>query len=294
MTGVGFAGYDRAEDDDEIQFIGNPSPLTFTPSIAPIQSAEPLFVLHYHTFKNAGSSFDETLRQSFGGDWVEQEFTVSAKQSNADEVQAFLLDNPGLKALSSHTARLPLPQIPGVRVFPVFFFRHPILRLQSAYRFESRQDADTFGSRLARGNDFAGYIQGLFDAPTNRQVRDFQTHRLAFGDDEGVSEAERALRTLRDLPFVGLVEAYDESLRRLDAALSPIIRGFRPAYVRKNVTAVRDDLSVAEQLGEVRAELGDDLYLRLEANNLTDLHIFNMVAGSYGLPTTPSVDWISR
>ncbi len=290
MTGVGVPGFERdeVEDDGEIQFIGSRPALADMEMSGGEDRSARLLLLHYHVFKNAGSSFDETLRQSFEGNWTEREFTPSAKASNVAEIEAFLAGHPHLQALSSHTALLPLPQVEGVEIFPVFFVRHPILRLQSAYRFESRQNADTFGSRLARRTDFAGYVQGLFEVGNNRQVRDFHAHRLAFGDSAGATEAERAFRTLRSLPFVGLVEAYDESLRRLEALLRSRLPQFRPAFVRKNVTSVRDDLSMSEQLAEIRAELGDDLYLRVEANNLTDLRIFEMVAARYAVEPPPA------
>ena len=308
MIGAGLsgAGAAPASEEQEFQFIGNPSPIV-TPVPAAAESAEKepvaaspaiaakrLLVLHYHTFKNAGSSFDETLLQSFGPQWGEQEFDTGGGRSNAQAVEAYLRDNPQLKALSSHTALLPLPRIDGVHIFPVFFVRHPILRLRSAYLFERAQGADTFGSRLASGTDFRGYIEGLLDVPSNRQARDFHAYRLAFGNEEGRTEAERAFRTLRSLPFVGLVEAYDASLRRLDGLLSPYTDDFRPAFVRRNVTAPRQDLGIAEQLEEIRAELGDDLYIRLEANNLTDLRIFEMIAGFYALPSIAGGTWMKR
>src|SRR6185437_1347384 len=138
-----------------------------------------MLVFHYHLFKNAGTSVDEMLKINFGDKWEQGEFRHPAgKHSDTDEVAAFLRLRPHLRAFSSHTALLPLPEI-GRLVFPIFFIRHPIDRINSAYSFERRQIADTHGARLAKEQDFPGYVRRLLESPGNGQARNFQTSRLA-------------------------------------------------------------------------------------------------------------------
>lgn len=256
------------------------------PAAKPVCQAGPrTVVLHYHLFKNAGTSVDAMLRHNFGEAWAEQEFPAAGGRavgrSNAAEVAAYIAANPQLRALSSHTALLPEPTIEGVDIFPVLFIRHPIDRLASAYRFERRQNADTFGARLARQTDFAGYVRCLLDRPGSGVARNFQVMRLAYGTPgpDG-SEFERAIRTLDRLPFIGLVEAFEQSLDELERLLAPIHPGFRAVAYTKNVSRDGGD-SLADRLAAIEAELGTELYARLIDANAHDLDLFRIVAERY-------------
>lgn len=183
-------------------------------------------ILHYHLFKNAGTSLDAVLKRAFPGEWVTAEFP-GAGGDNSGALAAWIEAEPEVKVFSTHTGRGPVPVVPGVEVFPVIFLREPISRIRSAYRFERKQEADTLGAKLAREHDLAGYVDARLAMPRDRQCRNFQTYRMAgfvpardeYGGRPG--ELERALRALRTLPLVGLVERFDESLARLAAALPP-------------------------------------------------------------------------
>jgi hypothetical protein len=237
-------------------------------------------VLHYHFFKNAGTSVDEILIRNFGSRWATEEFSPCGMRSNVAAVQAYLREKPDLLALSSHTALLPVPDLGGRKVIPVIFIRHPVDRLKSAYAFERRQTADTVGSRLAKEKDFVGYLRELLELRANGQARNFQAHRLAFNEpSEAGSEEERALRTLGSLEFVGLVEAFEASMERLVVVLRTHFVEFEPAQVRKNVTRRKNTL--AERLAEIRSEIGEDLYAELVAANGSDLRIFEAVSVRY-------------
>src|SRR3546814_7801728 len=89
-------------------------------------------VLHYHLFKNAGTSLDKVLQENFGEKWVTREFP---RRSNpvvhVREVAEWIMGNPEAVAFSSHTAELPPPVLPGIRVIPLIFIRHPIDRIAS-------------------------------------------------------------------------------------------------------------------------------------------------------------------
>jgi hypothetical protein len=244
-------------------------------------------VLHYHLFKNAGTSVDEILVRNFGPLWATQEFPHSGMKSNVAAVEAYLRERPDLVALSSHTALLPIPYLGGRNVIPILFIRHPIDRLKSAYEFERRQGADTSGSRLARENDFAGYVRELLASPGNRQARNFQAYRLAFNESpEAGSEEERAMRTLKTLPFVGLVEAFDKSVKRMSRLLTPYFSQFQLAAVRKNVTR-RKTNSIEERQFEIRSEIGAQLYEELIAANDLDLKVFSSISHDYAVASGP-------
>jgi hypothetical protein len=237
-------------------------------------------ILHYHLFKNAGTSVDELLRQNFGSNWAAQEFG-GTRRDNAAAVADFIRNNPRLCAISSHTALLPVPSIAGVNIFPIIFIRHPIDRLRSVYDFERRQNVNTAGARLAKTHDFAGYLRELLRNPRHRQIRNFQTFRLSHNEPaRRTSELECALATILAFPFVGLVERFDGSLRELEARLRPLIPEFRVQPVHRNAALSRP-AALADRLAGVAATLGRELYDEICTANADDLAIYNRMAARF-------------
>ena len=239
-------------------------------------------ILHYHLFKNAGTSLDAAFKENFSeekGEWVTKEFPAQPVL-NREQVKQWILDNPQAKCFSSHTAMLPPPQIEGVKVIPVIFFRHPIDRIASAYAFEKKQGGQGFGPTLARNTTLSGYIETRLSVQNDRQCRNFHTHRLAmmFGEKIG-SEEFRASKAVKALPFIGLVEDYENSLLNL----SDIINNkfgieVNLEVVKKNVSR-EVGASINEKLLKIRDEIGEKLYLDLERSNASDLELWKKISG---------------
>ncbi len=245
-----------------------------------------IVVLHYHLFKNAGTSVDEMLKANFGEQWAQIEFEDVPAPRRSAALEAFLAGMPLLRALSSHTANLPVPALAGRQIVPIVMLRHPIDRIRSAYIFERNQKADTHGAQLAKSHDFSGYVRSLLDHPTNRQARDFQTYRLAFGTPAGETELDRAMTTLHGLSFVGLVEAYEQSLARLAALVQPSMPEFRPIAVRRNF-GPEEASHLEQRLDQIAQTLGDELTSALWAANSDDLALFETVKKIYFAQDTP-------
>jgi hypothetical protein len=235
-------------------------------------------ILHYHLFKNAGSSLDAAFKVNFDvnkGEWVTAEFP-SSPELNREQVKQWIIDNPKAKCFSSHTASLPPPQIEGVKVIPVIFMRHPIDRIASAYVFESKQGSDNYGAVLARNTGFSGYVETRLSTPNDHQCRNFHAHRLArMYDNEIGDEQMRAIKALENLPFVGVVETFSASLEKLEKLL--IAEGFENLVLKpleRNVSrGVKKSLD--EKLVEIKEQLGDESFDKLIAANKADLSIWN-------------------
>ena len=238
-------------------------------------------VFHYHIFKNAGSSVDEILIRNFGSYWGHAEFRTPVNETNVDDVAKYLAEQPKILAFSSHTAHLPPPQLPGLFIFPIIFVRHPIDRIKSAYLFEKNQEADTYGAKLAKAENFDGYLRHLVNHPTDRTVRNFQTYRFSqnYPASEGTEE-KRALLSIETLPFVGLVEAFDQSMRRVESCLKLIFPKFRVHTAMENVAR---DVSKPLQLrlDEIEQEIGRELFSEVCAANASDLELFRRVQRTY-------------
>ena len=238
-------------------------------------------VLHYHLFKNAGTSVDVVLEGNFGADWREVEFSTG-RTLNAAEVEAWIAANPTAKALSSHTARGPLPRVANVSIAPLIFVRHPLDRIRSAYEFERRQKSDKPGPRMAKEADFVGYVSAKL-ARRDRQCRNFQTGRLASFGRPREPELGEALAALDSLPFVGLVEDFAGSMSRMETYLREAFPAFRAFGAKANVW--REGRTLEERLDDLRAELGPEMWDALVEANRDDLEVFATVAARYGLPT---------
>jgi len=238
-------------------------------------------ILHYHLFKNAGTSVDAILEKSFPDRWVTREFAGNPKLI-PPQVGDWIAQNPGASCFSSHTARFPVPTVRGVSIFPIIFIRHPLDRIRSAYEFERKQTANTFGSVLARNTTLRGYVETRLALKFERQCRNFQTQRLAEAHpaSEG-SELERALKAVAALPIVGLVEHFDESMQKIRSKLLGLGFGGIQLTEKAHNTSASGPRPVEESLDKMAADLGEEVYKRLEEANSDDLKVYELVKSNY-------------
>ncbi|MEM9011997.1 MAG: hypothetical protein AAGE18_12270 [Pseudomonadota bacterium] len=229
-----------------------------------------IVILHYHLFKNAGTSFDAILQQNFPDKWVTAEFSTQGADNSA-EVADWIAANPGAVAFSSHTMLGPVPAVEGVKILPVMFFRDPLARIASAYRFERTQQADTFGARLAKEvDDLAGYVHRRLERREDRQCRNFQTARLASLCPGPEPEFDRAVFALDRLALAGLVEQFDASLQMLQAKLHPYHPDFEPGSAHLN-------RSGGQGGPERQIDADAELIEVLRAENAADLRLLEVV-----------------
>jgi hypothetical protein len=236
-------------------------------------------IFHYHLFKNAGTSIDALLKTNFAHQWLSAEFN-HAYALNQQQVSQWLLQNPQAVAFSSHTALLPPPQLSGVEIFPILFIRHPIDRIASAYHFEKKQKSDKSNAILAKNTSFKGYIDANLARSKFGQCRNFQSNRLAqyFHGLEG-NHTDLALQALDALPFIGLVEEFEQSIHRLNQWLIPHFPNFRAKVIAENVS--RETQSLEQKLAAIAAEIGEDYYQQLLDANAADMAVYQTVKNRY-------------
>lgn len=239
-------------------------------------------IFHYHLFKNAGTSFDDSLQRNFSGNkWVTKEFPY-AMAPNIRQQKKWIKDHPEAVCFSSHTAHLTNLTDEETTVIPIIFMRHPIDRIASAYSFEKKQGGDSFGSVLARNTSLAGYIETRLALANDRQCRNFHVDRFCryVSESEGI-ELERAKKAVDRLNFVGDVGKYDESLENFEMKLKGL--GFEEIAlksVKKNVSRVSK--SIEEKMSDLKSEIGEDLFGRLYDANLDDIALYEYMKQSKG------------
>ena len=241
-------------------------------------------ILHYHLFKNAGTSIDHILKQNFGErHWHNQEFpghqqtlAILSGRSSSKLVEEWLHAHPDVRILSSHTAVMPLPNIPTATIFPIVFVRHPLIRLQSSFAFERQQfhcGRDTISTRLAAMSDFSGYLRGLLAMKNHSLAHNFNAVRLAAAvagspDQLGL----RAFRALDMLPFVGVVELFERSMLEMERWLRPHFPRFKALEAWQNATR-ETRTPPSERLDQIRKEIGDDLFDQVTEANHIDIEV---------------------
>ena len=153
-------------------------------------------------------------------------------------------------------------------------------------------------SRYDEQHDFFGWLYRIGvnvcrDLDRRRRRRNFFAPlRDAWGakseprhDEKLAHESEVAIlmRAIDTLPFIGLVDAYERSVSRLERLIKPFFPNFTGIVVRKNVTK-GESTAIDEALDKIRGEIGDALYAELLDRNRDDLELFGELSQRYEEP----------
>ena len=204
-------------------------------------------VLHYHLFKNAGTSVEHLLKASFPGRCRTREFPSKGRDNSA-LVAGWIKTTPRAVAYSSHTMLGPLPQIDGVDIVSLLLLRDPIARIVSAYKFEQKQTADTWGAELAKSHDFEGYVRARLARDGDKQCRNFQANRLAMMRPGKGSYLERAVAALDAITVVGFVEEFEATMADLEVACRARGLNFKGRSVRRNAGPKEAPIEISPEL----------------------------------------------
>ena len=239
-------------------------------------------IVHYHLYKNAGSTIDSILDRNFHqGARGHIEGPLPWSTLSTSDLLDFVTQNPELQAVSSHQARLPIPRHPEIRFLPIVLLRHPIDRVRSVYQFERNQspDSPSASTAIAHKSDFKSFVEWVVDRDATGVCRNFQV--LQFSTDmRDIAEARAtpddyhvARARLKALPAFGLVECFDESLSRFRQWLAPYFGKLDFSYEPVNVSQP-GTLTLQERLEAMRWELGPTLYRELLEHNALDLLLY--------------------
>lgn len=233
-------------------------------------------LLHYHVYKNAGTTVDALLRRNFGANTGHVEGPEPWSTLDRATLLRYALDNPSLRAISSHQARFPAPEHAGLTFHPLLLLRDPVDRAASVYRFELVQpDSSLPGRAIARTEGFPGYVDWALGAEGTAVIRDFQTVFVASRERDmryaraTPADFETACARLDALPFVGLVETFDASMELLRSAYEPFFGPLDVRAGRLNASPGRAG-SAGERREQIRAQLGRARFERLRAANAFD------------------------
>lgn len=235
-------------------------------------------ILHGHIFKNAGTTFDWSLKRNFGEGFVDHRDDCEMRQQGAAYLLQYLMDRPGVVALSSHHLCCPLPHSSDIDFVPVFLLRHPIERIWSVYHFERQQQSSSPGARQAKKLDLKNYTLWRMQDDVYPTIRNYQVrYCTATGGGEHVQESAADLLEaeayLRDRAMLGIVERYDESMVLMERQFAQRGLDVKLEYLAQNVTAAGRAHSRGEKIDAVRDALGAD-YALVQEKNALDLALY--------------------
>lgn len=242
------------------------------------EAADVRFVLlHYHFFKNAGSTIEEILAHSFFENYARfdtEDFDGAVSQ---EELVSYLRRYPRMKAVSSHQFRYPVPQARGFIFFDVCFLRDPIDRIRSMYDyFRDKPVPGEPASDLARTQSIGRFIAGLVEQHAYR-VSNVQVNLLANGivnDPPVETDLIRATEVMLRTSFLGVVDCFNESLIAGQHFLRPVFPNLALAQQPANVSSGLEKATQA-RIEKFRQACDADVYAELVRLNALDSELVN-------------------
>jgi len=236
--------------------------------------------LHFHIFKNAGTTIDWILQKNFMKHYFALDDTKKPNRIlQWDYVIDFLKKQEYYpKGFSSHQIRFPLPQNSEFEFLPMVFIRNPIDRAFSIYYFKKKQIDDSIGSVSARSMNLSDFIEWNLSRENYLPMKNFQVFFLSRQDNSSeinLDDLVIAKNRLKDCKIIGVVERLDESLVAVEEILRPYFQKIDLSYIKQNVSLERVG-NLAERLEQGRSDIGNTLMDEFIQKNKFDslLHKF--------------------
>ena len=251
-------------------------------------------IVHYHIFKNAGSTIRSILAREFPGRFASLHGPTRDIVLNGSHLADFLEKNHTVSAVTSHHLCYPKPPIPNTVLFDCCFLRHPLDRVQSVYSYLRKTESDDPLCRMAHRRTPADFVKNLLDRSPHL-ISNVQVHRLAHGGaftrPAGEIDLEQATQVVLEIAVPGVIDMFDESLVAAEYFLKHAFPGIRLEYVRQNVSGP-SGLDPAERQNEWRRLWGATTYEELARLNEFDLELHRRAKKEVGrrLALVPKFD----
>jgi hypothetical protein len=272
-------------------------------------------IVHYHTFKNSGTSFDELLTANYKDNHLCFDGPFPYTMFNQQELLKVIRRSPTKIAFSSHSIRLPVPTDLDVNAVAALFIRHPLLRIRSVYGFEMRsegikaklqtavksklfkkkaipQEATATADQQPTFDEWVTYLRGHTASNLNAGLlSNSQTHMFCgvygtagiaktfFADGPKavrLSDLDQAKRNLLAVPLLARTETFEQDVKRFPEILSRYGIEFNyQDFPAANVSNPNADGSVKDRLQHVEEELSEDNLTWLSYANAQDLELYN-------------------
>ena len=236
-------------------------------------------IVHIHIFKNAGSSFDSSLRENFAETFVDHRDDADIVKGKQQYLMDYLNAHQDINAFSSHSIHFQPQSSEVFSLHPVYFLRHPIERIKSVYSFEKKQEpVNTKGARKAKDLSFNDYIKWYMEPTSPATIRNSQTIFLS-GEGPAPQHMDnqffKALNTLSNPEnLIGVVDRYDESVVVFEEALKTAFPNLDLSYIRRNVTDTDLKSTVDVKAKKLLDSMEKEIQELVLANNKYDMKLY--------------------
>jgi|SRR5579872_538047 len=227
-------------------------------------------LLHYHIFKNAGSTIDFALKQNFGdrlaylhGDRFDSMVSNSA-------LLDFLTKNPDVAAVSSHHLRPPKPAAEQFLLEDILIFRHPLDRLRSMYDFYREalvtDDPLTIEAKRRDLRSFSELLVAEYPHLASNSQVNYTANQGGKIPDE--ADCARSCAIAQQAAVVGVTDQFEKCMVTAEHRLRGHFPGLQLSSAPRNVSRGRRK-NLQQRLRAFEKACGSRLYnLLLESNKL--------------------------
>lgn len=238
-------------------------------------------ILHFHIFKNAGTTIDWILRKNFGDQAAELANPDHDAIINMRVLQYYFELHQNVKSLSSHQFRFPVPQVPGLYFIPIVFVRHPIDRIYSIYNHFHRWEENHVFYKKAKELNLKEFIKWYLQSDdysviNNGTMKNSQVSFLSdLRDLPQISShhLDLAIQTMKSCQILGVVERTNESLVLAETILQNHFDNIDLSYISQNVNPDRHDDN-EKRIELSREAVGDGLFDKIMKNNEMDIQLY--------------------
>jgi hypothetical protein len=234
-------------------------------------------ILHFHIFKNAGSTIEWILEKNFPKKNLLVDGKTPGSKIYLDKIIDYLRKNPSIKTLSSHQIRFPISNKIEFNFISILFIRHPMDRAFSIYYFKRKEKDNSIGTKKASSLNLTEFVKWNLDLKIYKVMKNFQVIFLSDKDtklDTNKKDLDVAIKRMQRCPIIGVVNKMDESLVLAEEVLRVHFPDIDLSYIKQNVSTERKN-NLEERLSVERKNIGIELFERLENNNSLDIELYN-------------------
>jgi len=236
-------------------------------------------ILHFHIFKNAGTTIEWILEKNFPKHAVRIDPENPKRILTIQTVIDYLKKNKGIHAVSSHQIRFPIPQTAEFLFLPIIFIRNPIDRAISVYKFNRRRkDVITPGIKMAKELNLPDYINWNLNHKQNATMKNYQvlflSHQTNIHQPLDDNDYSIATSNLTNSIVLGLVDRFDESMVVAEESLRNYFENVDFSYIQQE-TSPHQEQNLDERLKKIQSEIDGNTWNALLEQNEFDLKLYS-------------------
>ena len=234
-------------------------------------------IIHYHIFKNAGTTLASALARNFEKEFASIDSSHYNRRLWPQDLIRYLEANPQVAAISSHHLRPPAPTMPGVNFHELLLLRHPLDRIRSMCDFYRRAEVNSdLLTEQAKRLPLPAFAKFVIDNMPN-VLADAQLNLVANGGARipNPEDLDRATPIITTIQGVGVVEEMDIFAVVAEHSLCRMFPQLDLSHNRENVSRGRAH-HLNSRLRSFSLACGQTIYEKLVSLNRLDAKLVEL------------------